>query len=81
MPASTLRKARLSVKLCGTWTYKRNLRFQGLVEMRHAWLEAIASDSEDEDPEPVLDALEKRFDTLAKASEQACGKVFSVCPA
>ena len=28
------------------WTHKRNLRAQGLAELRRVWLEAIADDSE-----------------------------------
>jgi antitoxin ParD1/3/4 len=50
------------------WTHKRNLRTQGLAELRRAWLEAIAEDSDGEDPAPILDALEKKYDALAEAS-------------
>ncbi len=50
------------------WTHKRNLRAQGLSELRRAWLEAVADDSEGEDPRPILDALEKKYETLAEAS-------------
>jgi len=50
------------------WTHKRNLRAQGLGELRRAWLEAVADDSEGEDPEPILDALEKKYETLASTS-------------
>ncbi|MFZ0661204.1 MAG: type II toxin-antitoxin system ParD family antitoxin [Acidobacteriaceae bacterium] len=52
------------------WTHKRNLRAQGLQEMRKAWLEAVADDSEGEDPAPILDALERKYDALAEASGQ-----------
>jgi antitoxin ParD1/3/4 len=50
------------------WTHKRNLRSQGLAELRRAWLEAVADDSDGEDPVPILDALEKKYDSLAEAS-------------
>jgi len=50
------------------WTHKRSLRAQGLLELRRSWLEAVADDSGGEDPEPVLDALEKKYEALAEAS-------------
>jgi antitoxin ParD1/3/4 len=52
------------------WTYKRNLRAQGLQELRRAWLEAVADDSDGEDPAPILDALERKYDVLAEKSER-----------
>ncbi len=52
------------------WTYKRKLRTQGLAELRKAWLEAIADDSDGEDPVSILDALERKYDALAKAAGQ-----------
>jgi antitoxin ParD1/3/4 len=52
------------------WTHKRYLRAQGLQELRKAWLKAVADDSEGEDPAPILDALERKYDGLADASEQ-----------
>lgn len=52
------------------WQHKRNLRSHGLLELRKAWLEAVADDSEGEDPATVLDALERKYDALAEASER-----------
>lgn len=52
------------------WTHKRKLRAQGLQGLRKAWLEAIADDSEGEDPAPILHALERKYDALAKTSGQ-----------
>ncbi|MDR3726924.1 MAG: type II toxin-antitoxin system ParD family antitoxin [Terracidiphilus sp.] len=49
------------------WTYKRNLREQGLANLRKQWLEAVADDSEGLDPDPVFDRLESKYDGLAKA--------------
>ena len=57
------------------WTHKRKRRAQGISELRRAWLEAVADDS-DEDPEPLLDALEKKYDALAEASGRSCACVF-----
>lgn len=37
--------------------------------LRKAWLEAVADDSEGEDPGPILDALEKRYEVLAEVSK------------
>ncbi len=50
------------------WTHKRNLRDQGLANLRKAWLEAVADDSEGLDPEPVFSRLEGKFAGLAKAA-------------
>jgi antitoxin ParD1/3/4 len=50
------------------WTHKRNLREQGLSNLRKAWLEAVADDSEGLDPDAVFDRLESKYDGLAKAA-------------
>jgi antitoxin ParD1/3/4 len=50
------------------WTHKRNLREQGLSNLRNAWLEAIADNSEGLDPDSVFDRLEKKYDRTAKAT-------------
>jgi antitoxin ParD1/3/4 len=50
------------------WTHKRNLREQGLSNLRKQWLEAVADDSEGLDPDPVFDRLEGKYDGLAKAA-------------
>jgi antitoxin ParD1/3/4 len=49
------------------WTHKRNLREQGLANLRKQWLEAVADDSEGLDPDTVFDRLESKYDGLAKA--------------
>ena len=48
------------------WTHKRNVRDQGLANLRKHWLEAVSDDSEGLDPEPVFDALEKKYAALAE---------------
>lgn len=49
------------------WTHKRNLREQGLANLRKAWRQAVADDSEGLDPDPVFKRLESKYDRLAKA--------------
>jgi antitoxin ParD1/3/4 len=49
------------------WTHKRNLREQGLSNLRKAWHEAVADDSEGLDPDPVFDRLESKYNGLANA--------------
>ena len=49
------------------WTHKRNLREQGLSNLRKAWHEAVADDSEGLDPDPVFDRLESEYDAHANA--------------
>jgi antitoxin ParD1/3/4 len=50
------------------WTHKRNLREQGLFNLRKAWQEAVADNSEGLDPDPVFDHLESKYDGLANAT-------------
>jgi antitoxin ParD1/3/4 len=50
------------------WTHKRNLREQGLSDLRRRWQEAVADDSEGLDPDPVFDRLESKYDGLAEAT-------------
>lgn len=50
------------------WTHKRNLREQGLSDLRKRWLEAIADDSEGLDPDQVFDRLERKYDGLAEST-------------
>ncbi len=52
------------------WTHKRNLREQGLSNLRKAWHEAVADDSEGLDPDPVFDRLESKYESLAKKTER-----------
>jgi len=49
------------------WTHKRNLREQGLSNLRKAWHEAVTDDSEGLDPDPIFERLESKYDALAKA--------------
>ncbi len=50
------------------WTHKRNLREQGLANLRKAWQEAVADDSEGLDADAVFDRLESKYDRLAEKS-------------
>jgi antitoxin ParD1/3/4 len=50
------------------WTHKRNLREQGLSDLRKRWLEAVADDSEGLDPDQVFDRLERKYDGLAEST-------------
>ena len=52
------------------WTHKRNLREQGLKNLRKLWQEAVADDSEGLDPDAVFDRLEGKYSGLAKAAER-----------
>ena len=49
------------------WTHKRNVRDQGLANLRKLWLEAVSDDSEGLDPDPVFDRLESKLDRLTEA--------------
>jgi antitoxin ParD1/3/4 len=50
------------------WTHKRSLREQGLANLRKAWLEAVADDSEGLDPDAVFRRLESKYDGLDGAA-------------
>jgi antitoxin ParD1/3/4 len=50
------------------WTYKRNLREQGLAGIRKKWLEAVADNSDGLDPDKVFDQLEAKYETQAKSA-------------
>jgi antitoxin ParD1/3/4 len=50
------------------WTHKRNLREQGMANLRKKWADAVADDSEGLDPEAVFERLEDKYDRLAKAT-------------
>jgi len=52
------------------WTYKRNLREQGLSDLRKRWLEAVADDSDGLDPDVVFDRLEGKFGRLVKKNNR-----------
>jgi antitoxin ParD1/3/4 len=51
------------------WTHKGNLREQGLANLRKAWQEAVADESEELEPDPVFERLEvKRAHTAGETS-------------
>lgn len=50
------------------WTHKRNLRDHGIADLRRKWLEAVADDSEGLDPDAVFDALESKYEKMARDS-------------
>jgi antitoxin ParD1/3/4 len=50
------------------WTHKRNLREQGLSDLRKKWLEAVADDSAGLEPDPVFDRLGVKYERLAKTA-------------
>jgi antitoxin ParD1/3/4 len=50
------------------WTYKRNLREQGLAGLRKKWLDAVADESEGLDPDPVFEDLEGKYEKLAETA-------------
>jgi antitoxin ParD1/3/4 len=52
------------------WTYKRNLREQGLVDLRKRWKEAVADDSEGLDPDSVFNRLESKYGGIADATKR-----------
>ena len=51
------------------WTYKRNLREQGLSDLRRRWLEAIDDESEGLDPDAVFDRLERKYGGRAEKTD------------
>ena len=52
------------------WTYKRNLREQGLVDLRKRWKEAVADYSEGLDPDSVFNRLESKYGGIADATKR-----------
>ena len=49
------------------WTYKRNLRQQGVNELRDLWQQARADETPGVDPDDVLDRLERKYQAIAEA--------------
>lgn len=47
------------------WTYKRNLRQQGITELRRVWQEAINDKAPGISPDDVLDRLERKYQAIA----------------
>ena len=54
------------------WTHKRNLREQGLSNLRKAWREAVADGSEGLEPGPVFKRLEKKYGVTTKKTGRYC---------
>lgn len=47
------------------WTYKRNLRQQGVAELRRVWQEALKDKTSGIHPDEVLDRLERKYQAIA----------------
>ena len=47
------------------WTYKRNLRQQGVTELRRVWQEALNDKTPGVSPGDVLDRLERKYQAIA----------------
>ncbi|MDO9053231.1 MAG: type II toxin-antitoxin system ParD family antitoxin [Gallionella sp.] len=50
------------------WTYKRNLRQQGVTELRRVWHEAVNDKTPGISPDEVLNRLERKYQTLADST-------------
>jgi antitoxin ParD1/3/4 len=50
------------------WTYKRNLRQQGVTELRRVWQEALNDKTPGVSPGDVLDRLERKYQALADST-------------
>jgi len=50
------------------WTYKRNLRQQGVTELRRVWQEALNDKTPGISPGDVLDRLERKYQALADST-------------
>lgn len=50
------------------WTYKRNLRQQGVTELRRVWQEAVNDKTPGISPDDVLDRLERKYQTIANSN-------------
>ena len=50
------------------WTYKRNLRQQGVTELRRVWQEALNDTAPGISPGDVLDRLERKYQALADST-------------
>lgn len=50
------------------WTYKRDLRQQGIAGLRQAWQEALNDKTSGISPDEVLDRLERKYKTIADAA-------------
>ena len=50
------------------WTYKRNLREQGLARLRRKWHAAVADDSDGLEPDEVFKRIEARYEGSVETS-------------
>ena len=50
------------------WTYKRNLRQQGIGELRQLWQEALNDNTPGVSANDVLDRLERKYQAIADAA-------------
>ena len=50
------------------WTFKRNLRQQGVTELRRVWQEALNDTAPGISPGDVLDRLERKYQALADST-------------
>jgi antitoxin ParD1/3/4 len=53
------------------WTYRRNLRQEGIEEMRKVWQQAMNDNSPGVAADGVLDRLEGKYQALAAGAEKA----------
>jgi antitoxin ParD1/3/4 len=53
------------------WTHKRNLRQQGVAELRKVWQEAMNDKTSGISPDDVLDRLERKYQAIADAANTA----------
>lgn len=51
------------------WSYKRDLRRQGIEELRRVWTQALEDESPGVDPAGVLDRLERKYQSMAASGE------------
>jgi antitoxin ParD1/3/4 len=51
------------------WTRKRDLRRQGIEDLRRIWQQAIEDRSPGVDPVDVLDRLERKYQAMANSAE------------
>jgi len=53
------------------WTSKRNMRQQGIAELRQIWQEAITDGAQGVDADEVLSRLERKYQAIAEAAGTA----------
>ena len=52
------------------WTHKRQLREQGVANLRKLWRESVADESEGLDPDPVFERLERKYVRVARKTRR-----------